>query len=370
MAYAYPSGYNTWVPSWEATGQVIAYIRNPNRFPINNYIAFRPANKSVGLYLEFDLDHPARSLTLDQMVWPEGSERPTGEHNLAGFEYKEYRTIRRDLAVTLGRKTIAQTDWPILGYHSAVVMQQAMTALTRLVWNVLDTAGNWSGNTAAATALGSGAGKLDGATATAGDANFLNIKKVFNQVALNILSKTNGTVRKENLWAVMSPKGAKLLSETAELADFLKQSPFAMAQVKGDLPNRNVLFGLPEMLYGINIAVEDAVYVSSQKGATVTRAFVKNDDQIAFLSKADDLPGDEVGEAPVPNFSTFQVFYYNEAMDGAPSSARGNARGLLTVETWEDVRNKRTEAHVTWDTSEKMVAPSSGYLVTDAFAGA
>lgn len=365
MAYAYPSGFNTWVPSWEATGQVIAFIRNPNKFGINNYVAFRPARKSVGLYLEFDLDHPQRSLSLDQMAWPEGAERPGGEHNLAGFEYKEYRTIRRDLAVTLGRQTIAQTDWPILGYHSALVMQQAMTALTRQVITVLDTAANWGTYTAAATALGSGAGKWTSANATPGDANYLNIKKTINQVALNILKTTGGMVRKENLWMVLAPETAKIISETAEIVDYLKQSPFSMAQVRGDAPNRNVLFGLPEMLYGVNIQVEDAVYVSTKKGETLSRSFIKDPDKVVFVSKIDDLPGDEVGDAPTPNFSTFQCFHYSEnAADGSPSRG-GNASGLLVVETWEDVRNKRTEAHVTWQTAEKLVAPSSGYLVTD-----
>jgi hypothetical protein len=76
VAYAYPGSYNTWVPSWEATGQVIALIRNPSKFSINNYVAFRPANKQVGLYLEFDLDHPARSLSLEQMMWPDGDRAP------------------------------------------------------------------------------------------------------------------------------------------------------------------------------------------------------------------------------------------------------------------------------------------------------
>jgi hypothetical protein len=368
VAYAYPSGYNTWVPSWEATGQVIALIRNPNKFAINNYVAFRPANKQVGLYLEFDLDHPARSLTLDQMVWPEGTERPTGEHNLAGFEYKEYRTIRRDLAVTLGNMTIAQTDWPILAYHSGVIMQQGMTALTRQVLSVLDTSGNYGSNTDTATNLGSGAGKFELANTVAGDANFNNIRKVFNNVAIQILKQTNSMVRKENLWAIVSPDAARIMSQAHEITDYLKQSPYAMAQVRGDLPNRNVLFGLPEMLYGINLQVEDTVYVSSQKGATVARTFAKAQDGIIFVSKMDDLPGDQVGDVPVPNFSTFQVFYYNDQLKDAPVAARGNGRGLLSVETWEDVRNKRTEAHVTWNTAEKLVAPTTGYYVQDAFS--
>lgn len=368
MAYSYPGGYNTWVPSWEATGQVIALIRDPKKFAINNYVAFRPAGKQVGLYLEFDLDHPARSLDLAQMVWPEGSERPTGEHNLAGFEYKEYRTIRRDLAFTLGNMTLAQTDWPILAYHAGVVAQQAMTALTRQVMSVLDASANYGSNTDTAANLGSGAGKFELANTTAGDANFNNIRKVFNAVAIKILQATNSIVRKENLWCIISPDAARIMSQAHEITDYLKQSPYAMAQVKGDLPNRNVLFGLPEMLYGVNLQVEDTSYVNSQKGAAVTRTWAKAQDGLIFISKVDDLPGDQVGEAPVPNYSTFQVFHYNQGMEGAPTSARGNGAGLLAVETWEDVRNKRTEGHVTWNTAEKMVAPTTGYYVQDAFS--
>jgi hypothetical protein len=368
VAYAYPGSYNTWVPSWEATGQVIALIRNPSKFSINNYVAFRPANKQVGLYLEFDLDHPARSLSLEQMMWPDGAERPSGEHNLAGFEYKEYRTFRKDLAVTLGNLTLAQTDWPILAYNSGVIMQQGMTALTRQTLGVLDTTSNYGTNTDTAVNLGSGAGKFELANTIAGDANYLNIKKVFNNVAIKILLASNSMVRKENLWCVLSPDAARIMSQAHEIVDYLKQSPYAMAQVRGDLPNRNILFGLPEMLYGINLQVEDAMYVSSQKGATVVRTFAKAQDGLIFVSKMDELPGDQVGDVPVPNFSSYQVFYYSENMKDAPAAARGNGRGLLTVETWEDVRNKRTEAHVTWNTAEKFVAPTTAFYVQDAFS--
>jgi hypothetical protein len=368
VAYAYASGTNTWIPSWEATGQTIAYIRDPKRFKINEYIKFRPATKTVGLYLEFDLDHPGRSLSLDAMGWADGGERPAVENNLAGFEFKEYRAQRKDIGFALGDQSVKQAQWPILAFHSATLMQQGMTALTRQVMAVLDTSASWGSNTATVeTLIGSAAGTQywDNSNATPGDANYMNIKKTFNQVAINISKNTFSLVQAKDLYCVVSPNLARQMAESAEIVDFLKQSPFAMAQVRGEISNRNVLFGLPEILYGVNIVVEDAVYVSTPKGASVTRTFCKQDDNAIFLTKQDSLPGDQVGDAPVPDFSTFQVFYYSDRNEKDVAEGNTGAAGLLVVETLPDIRNKRTEAHVTWQTSEKLVAPSSGYYVQD-----
>jgi hypothetical protein len=370
VAYAYPSGTNTWIPSWEATGQTIAFIRDPKRFPINNYVKFRPATKTVGLYLEFDLSEPGRSLSLDEMGWADGGERPNSEAHLAGFEFKEYRAVRRDLGFALGDQSVKQAQWPIMAFHSAALMQKAMTALTRQVLSVIDVSTNWpSAQTATVEALiGSAATTQywDNSNATPGDNNYMNIKKTFNEVAIRIKKATFSTVQAKDLWCVVSPGLARQMGESAEIVDFLKQSPFAMAQVRGEISNRNVLYGLPEILYGVNIVVEDTVYVSSPKNAaSETRVWAKNDDQAIFLTKQDALPGDQVGDAPVPDFSTFQVFYYSDRNEGDLQGGGDGASGLLTVESLPDVRNKRTEAHVTWQTSEKLVAPSAGFLVTD-----
>lgn len=369
MAYAFPSGTNTWVPSYEATGQTIALIRDPKRFKINEYIKFRPATKTVGLYLEFDLDHPGRSLSLAEMGWADGSERPSVEGNAAGFEFKEYRAIRRDLGFALGDQSVKQAQWPILAFHSATVMQQAMTALTRQILAVLDTSGNWGTNTASVESLIGGAAGTqywDNASADPTSANYMNIKKTFNEVAIRIQKNTFALVQAKDLYCVISPGLARQMAESAEIVDFVKQSPFAMAQIRGEISNRNVLYGLPEVLYGVNIVVEDCAYVSSPKGAaSTTRAWAKNDDTAIFLTKQDALPGDQVGDAPVPDFSTFQVFYYSDRNEKDVAEGNTGAAGLLTVETLPDVRNKRTEGHVTWQTSEKLVAPSTGFLVTD-----
>lgn len=372
MAYAYPSGTNSWIPSWEATGQTIAFIRDPKRFAINNYIDFRPATKPVGLYLEFDLDYgPRVQPGLGSYVWNDGGERPSWEGNRAGFEFKEYRTIRRDNGFVLGEQSIENAAWPIVAFHSAGVMQQSMTALAADIIAHLEDSGNWgSGNYDTAENIldgvpgGSSGTYLDVANATVGDAQYLNIKKVFNAVMVRLQKNTGGMVAVDEYWAVLSPGGAAALAQTAEIQDTIKQSPFAMMQVRGEIGGRNALYGLPDQLYGFNLCVDNTVSISANKGATQTRSFAKSDDTIFFLSKPKALPGDQVGDAPTPSFSTFQYFYYGE--NNASDLARdGTASGLLTVEMLPDIRNKRVEGHVVWQGVSKMVAPSSGFLLTD-----
>lgn len=351
---AYPSGTNTWVPSHEASGATVAFFRNPKKFAFNKYVSFRPATKMVGLFLELTPEDSSRVVTDEEFVWPDGSERPSGNNNLQGFEFKEYRTIRRDFPVTLGNLSIEQASWDIVAAHTALVMQQAATLFTmRIVEQIEDGTTNFANYKATATALSGG--KWDVATV----ANPY-IKKSFNAAVKNIHKQTGGMVGVDQICCVISPTVAQAISESAEFMDYLKGSPTAYAQVQGTLPNANVMFGLPETLYGVQLVVEDAVRTSTRKGVSQTTDYIKNADGATFMSKIDALPGDQVGDFPTPNFSTLQTFYYGE--DGYKTDSSGS--GFIVVETWDDVRNKRKEAHAVMNTCEKMVAARSGFLVT------
>src|SRR5262245_57125273 len=60
VAQVEPSPTNTYPPSWDATGQVITFIRNADKFPLNSYCTYRPATTMQGLYLYLDGDQGAR----------------------------------------------------------------------------------------------------------------------------------------------------------------------------------------------------------------------------------------------------------------------------------------------------------------------
>jgi hypothetical protein len=255
-------------------------------------------------------------------------------------------TQRKDYPYTLGDLTRAQCPWQLEAAQAAMAMQQAMTLRTMRVMSLLETVANWGDNHASADDLNGGVGPWD-----TSDPDLLSIRKSVNQAVLNINLSTNGMVSENELRMVISPGAAKPTGESKEMSDYVKNSVWAKSTLEGNLFNRNRPYNLPPVLYGVETVIENTVRVSSRKGAaTTTKAFVKSDSSAVICAKVDGLPGDMVGPYPTPNFSTFQIFHYS---------------GLLAVESWTDVRNKRLEGHVVENFTEKMVAPAAGYLIED-----
>jgi hypothetical protein len=365
MAYVDPSSTNTFVPSWDATGQLVAFVRDPKKFRINEYIAFRNALKPVGLYAAFESEHAIRVPTKEEFAWPDGMPRPEGNANLMGFEYREYRTERVDVPFMLGNRTRKACPWDIVAVQSGMAMSQYMTLLAWQIVTALETSGNWGSNTSTATAAGGG--KWDaGTTATP------YFQKGLNYAFEQILAATNSLVTKEMLKLVIGVETARKLRTSQEVLDYIKQSPFAMQQIRGEIANRNADFDLPEKLFGVDVVVENGQRVTTRKASdgSYTRGWLKDPDSAFLVSKQDALPGDHVSDStPVPNFSTFQVFTYigEQQDDGRMVTADGRETGgqPFTVETFEDTKNRRLDGHVVGDWGLKMVAPESGWLFTD-----
>lgn len=344
MAAGYPSGFNTFVPSHEASGGlIVGFSRNPKSFKVNQYIKLVPVKKSVGYYLTITAEEAARVINanLSDFVWPDGAEAPMGNDNLESFAYTKFQTARYVFPFNLGQKAVDQADWQIVQVHGGIAAQKAMTARTVGVWNTIGTGANWGANTDTATNVAGG--QLDVAT-TANP----YIKKLFRSVAETILKATLGVVKREDLVCVLNPHTAGLISESAELIDHFKNNQFALAQIRQDAPNQNGMWGLPDVLYGVKIVVEDAVRVTSKKGATKATGYVCPAQTLTFMAR----PGGLVGMEGIPEFSTAQVFCYEE----------------FTTETKSDPDNRRTQGRVVEDYVPALVAPAAGYMVTSATA--
>jgi hypothetical protein len=348
--YVEPSPTNTYPPSWDAAGQVIAFIRDPNKFKINNYVQFRPASAMLGLYMVLDGDQGARVVEEAAFDWADGNERPKGHDQLAQFRMVPYRCQRKDYPYTVGNLTRKQCPWQLEAAQAALSMQQAMTLRTMRIVSLMENAANWGDNTADADTLNGGVGGWD----TADTGNYA-IRKTLNAAVLEINKATNGMITSKDLRLVLGADGAKAIGESKEMADYVKSSPSAEAALRGEIFNPNLDYNLPPKLYGIEVVVEDTVRVSSRKGAaTVTKEYVKSGDSAVLVSKVNGLPGDQVGPYPVPNFSTVQVFHYD---------------GLLKVQSFEDAVNELLSGHVVENFTEVLAAPAAGYLITDILTG-
>lgn len=340
MAQSMPSGTNTFIPQMVQDNLIVCFSRKPEDFAVNRYCQIVPTPKNQAYYLYVDGSAAARLTKADlrNVIWPDGQPRPSGDNNVAEFDFKPIATKRHSYEFTIGQMAIEQADWPIVETNTGFQGQRAMTARTMSVHAAL-AAADWGSNTATATSAGGG-------KVTAGTAASPVFKKIVNAVAQQIRKATFGAVQARDICAVMSPYIAEKMSETEEIHTYLKESPFALAQIRGDAPSQNANYGLPDKLYGINIIVDDAYKVTSKRGATLASASVFSEDAIYFVSR----PGNLVMPYGGVSFSTIQLFVREE----------------MSVEMYPDTKNRITQGYVTDDYGVYVVAPASGYYVTDA----
>tara|TARA_Y100000310_G_scaffold199050_1_gene199034 strand:- start:4588 stop:5574 length:987 start_codon:yes stop_codon:yes gene_type:complete len=322
---------------------VIDFARNVNKFAVNRYCQVVPVKKMAGFYLEMTIEEAGRIQQTDlaNFVWHDGQEAPEGNDGTESFEFKGFQTKRYAYPFVLGDLTIDQASWNILAHHSSIKSRQAMTARTQLAVTELTTSGNYDSTHSINVGAG---GDVTGNTGNWAQSTTArqDIKRSLTFAANIILKDTLAAIELDDLILVINPELAADLTQTQEIVDHIKGSPDALAQVKGELPGQNTMYGLPDRLYGFPLVVEKTVKVTTKKGATTSRSFIAPKATPWMVAR----PGGLVGVADAPNFSTCVVFAQEE----------------MTVETLRDAKNRRTMGRVVENVQAKLVAPVSGVL--------
>lgn len=126
MAFAYPSGTNTFVPTFDATGHLIVnYSRNPKDFPLNKWISLIPVKKQIGYYLRLDKQQAARVINSDlsEFAWPDSADAPNGNWGTEQHQFFSFEARRYSFPFELGYLSLEQADWKIDAQHAAIVAQ-------------------------------------------------------------------------------------------------------------------------------------------------------------------------------------------------------------------------------------------------------
>lgn len=358
-AFGYPAGQNTFIPSFEASGHlIVSYSRNPKEFPLNQYCAIKQVKKTQGYYLQLTAEEAGRVINsnLAEAVWPDGNDAPSEVWGNESFVFQSYLTQRYTWGFNVGYMASEQADWKILSQYAAIKAQQAMTARTVLAYAQLTTTGNYATNHVDSAVNWSSSATTPGFLNVGTGTNPI-LKAALNKMARRIHLDTLGAVKIKDLVFLIDPVIADALGRSQEVHQYLANSPFALAQVRGDSPNQNALWGLPTEIYGYPILVEDTVQVTSKKNLSsvpgygaggATTAFVPGGNTAVMLAR----PGSLVSEAGGVDFSTLQLFMYEE----------------MTVETKDDPDNRRTKGRVVENYAANVVAPASGVICTNVLS--
>lgn len=346
MVYAYPTGASTHVQSFGRDSLLIDFSRNQKDFSVNKYMQIVPVQKTTDLFLRMGIDECARIINGDlaEFAWPDAADRPSGSDGTEQFTFLPYMTKRYLFNAYLGRIAQSNADWDIVQQHARIKAAQAMTARTVRTVTVMTTVGNYdASHTIDVTTISdeSGANSGDWGAGTVANGN---IQRSFNYAANKIKMDTNSTVKPEDLVVVMSPTCARTIALTQEVKDYMKGSYEAGKVVRGEESWSNKTWNLPPELFGYPIVIEDAVKVTTRKGGTQTRSYAMPDAKPFMCSRIGGLEG----IAGAPNFSTGVIFVFSQ--------------DDMSMETFDDVRNRRTEVSVVDHFDVQLVAPVSGFL--------
>jgi len=334
-------GLNTYIPSTNAlaTGALqVEFTRAVNTFAVTQYAQLVPVSQMTGYYLRFNPDDNIRVTDINEFAWPLGNDRPVGKMNEQDFV--PFTCSRTAYPFYIPNETVKQAAWDVVAQHARSKAQLAMTArslraATALTGSAAVTAFTAAGNYyATGTAISGGAW-----TAASGS----NIQKGIQTALQRISLSTGGAVRSNDIMMVISPTIANSLSQTAEVQNYVKNYPAALPFLQGQETFSR--YGLPPSLFGVQIVVDDAVRNTSKKGnATQTRSFIYGNSAV-FVSR----PGGLVGVEGSTSFSTIQIMAFED----------------MTVENWDDPKDRRIEGRVVDNSTPELVAPVSGVLVAD-----
>lgn len=341
-------GLNTYIPSTNAlaTGALqVEFTRSVNQFGLTRYSQIVPVSQMQGYYLRQDNTDNMRILNSGRdYKWPLGQDVPTGIQNQ--FEFVAYLTDRKAYPFYIPTETNRQAAWDVVAQHARAKAQLAMTNRTREALTLLTTAGTWSGtgNYAVNTAALPG---NSGAAAWGGGTNNGYIQQGIQQMLQYIARQTGSVVRPQDTIMVIGPETARQIATSKEVRDYVVNYPAALPFLQGsDVFSR---WGLPPTLFGLGeVVVEDAVQVTTVKGATTSKSFILGAGKVVLCSR----PGGLVGAEGVASFSTLQVFAYED----------------MTVEQFDDPKNRRIEGRVVDNSTPIVTSPLSGFYLADCFA--
>lgn len=341
---SYPSGSNTFVPSFDASGKlVVAYSRNERDFPVNGYVHLTKVTKEKGFYLRIDTTEAdaiagGASSNMSEFLWHDGNEAPELTWGTEAIKWFPYQTERQINGWRLGYKSLEQADFDLRGYLNAIHAQKCMTIRTARVSTVIETAANYdTGHTDDATNTG---GRWDAGTAT--DPNIL---QNLNTALQTIQKATYYSIKPEDVIVRINPVSAAKMAESQEVHTYVKENPVAKEKLLGKGPFKASQYGFPLDLYGYNWVIEDATVNSSLDGVAPSRSYIADDDKAVMLLR----PGGITSAAGQGAFSSVHLFVYEE----------------MTVENRDDPDNRLERGRVITDYDVRIVSPNTMYLFTD-----
>jgi hypothetical protein len=253
---------------------LVNYARNQNDFAVNQYCTVSTVNRIQGIYPKFFAPDQIRNGTSDgtDNIWEDGTpiDLTKIKANMTRRTHIRYDLVRYKKEDTIGYLTIDQSEYDERRLRLNDLSSQMMTLRTLLVLNQAMTSTNYpTAHVATATAWGNLTSSGNGGFWNAGTVNNPTIGYALAAARNQIYLATNGKVKQKDLRLVLTPVDAGKMATSQEIRAYLAQQSKSLNVLKGEDPNANEDWMLPNPLYGFQVIIEGTPsVVGVQKQAT------------------------------------------------------------------------------------------------------
>jgi hypothetical protein len=344
---------------------MVGFTLNEEDFALNNYITVLGADKPKFYYMRWasaDFVRVPHENGID-LRWADGADRPRAQEN-PRFTNELVELFRYGDQTTIGELTQEFSEIgpqiPIIqdSFASQFMVRRSLATQTELT-----TSGNyptghyyadWGDLANAAASLGypvgyfGAAGTATGADGTINDPLF---GKALAHGVKQILRRTNGRVKIQDLMMVMNPNTADRLKNTQEVRAYLAQQAGSLDVLKGKEPSMWPTFGLPNPFYGLKVLVDPTtVTLSKQDHTTVdNQTFLMDDGLVSIVAR----PGSVAGmpnSAPSGSLTLWQYKKY-----------------AMKPSTFPDPENRRLKVAFEDFFTVKLTCPEATFTIGDIF---
>lgn len=263
-----PGPRNVYIPAFGGKQQanlITSFARDPKKFAVNKLPQRTPTDLLSGNWLQLRPEALARIfLDPNSVIWVDGQPAPTGNHNAQDFRAVPYNCERRALPDYIGWQTREQAVFPIQDTKLSALGHLMMTQRTQAFYNVaLNTNNHLASHVKTATEWSNIGGT--GGLWSAGTITNPIIKRSLLNMANQIRTDTLNTVSYKDLTLVITPPAAIAMANSQEIHNYLAQSPYALAQIRGDVENQNGEWGLPTKLYDMELVIDGTLKTTSPR---------------------------------------------------------------------------------------------------------
>lgn len=341
-------GGNTFIPTLNV-GIQVGFHRNVKDFKLNQYSKIVKTDKTVGHYVKMDSKSAGRILeaTSKDREWVDGADFPVHKDTLDPHDFVGYRTRRLADSFVVGELAAEQADFKLVAHNASQTAQRMMIVRTLDALSALSAA-DWA-------SVGNVMGVNGNSEVTTGSAQGVNngtpenpiIKKLFQAAFKRIQKVTLNGVRPEDLLFVCGPDIASAMANSPEVHAIMKESQYALPLIQGKGSVSPIgRYGLPPVLYGMKIVVEDTAYHTDAKGSsTYTPLYALGSGSAYFLSR----PGGLDGLEGASSWSTLTGFFKEE----------------MTVRVKNDPDNRRILGSIVSNYVYQVTEVKAGVRVTD-----